>query len=232
MPLGWTRLRLKEMHLRVLFVWVAVIAVGQANADLVDLVRSAKNIAVIATIDSRLQGQRVGLTVFQNRAWQAPDAAVDANSTALEVLKAALKRDAKLVEGRDAKVFAPADASSSSDEELITRLAQLSASWDTDAILLLQSSTARDELGQTNQRLVGLGVYDRGPNRLAYCVLALRIFDRKAGRIVANENVRSRAVVAHRLLARSLGPIPRPPATNCAPVSHPGRQRRSERAIF
>jgi hypothetical protein len=177
----------------LVFVFLILIGVVTAFASSrpAEVVSAAKKLAVISAIDPGVNGQKVGITVFQNRQWTSDATGFDVNAVALATLQTSLKRGAKLIDGDTLGLIrkAKGTAVALEEKELGEKLAELGKEWSVDAILVIRSTASHDWIGGTNQTISPFGVYARAWVQ-TYCNLTLSTYDCATGRFSKEENVK------------------------------------------
>lgn len=158
-------------------------------------IAAAKSLAIISAVEPDFVGQEVGITSFGNEWWMSDQVGVDINAIILDTIKGRLKRDVKLVHGRDVKLrpdrkfeklYELKDYLESDEVKQANReaLAKLGREWGVDTILLIQSVQVSDWMRRTIAPVYGVGLFARsGAGRLCYAVLRVRVFDCATGEL-------------------------------------------------
>ncbi len=170
---------------------------GCATLDPIDKVPADKKVALVSAINPVMHGQKLGITIFENKEWTEENPDFDVNAVVLNAIKTNLNRDVKLVNGGDVGLLLKNKLDDSlffdsSPTELTQKLTALGREWQVDLILLVQSTKSRDWIYQTTASIEGFGHFSRfgfGRN-LAYGVFRIRVFDCKTGEFAGGDEVR------------------------------------------
>jgi hypothetical protein len=174
----------------------------------VDKIAPDKKVVVVSAIDPAMQGQKVGLTIFNSKQWIASDPGFSVNEVVLKAVKADLNRDVKLVDGKEINLIVKNEKNTGSvislafaysQPELAQKLATLGKDWQADIILIIQGASAQDWIYGTSAQLDGFGQYSRlGWDRMptfAYGCLWMRVFDCKTGNFARVIDVKNAQVL-------------------------------------
>jgi len=182
---------------------LAVVLTGCVTPVLPEKIAAAKSLAIISAVEPDVVGQTVGFTVFGNGWWMSNQVGVDTNAIILDTIKANLKRDVRLVHGREVgfyperqtenlgdlyKLLASEDTTKANRDALM----KFGREWGVEKILLIQSGQLRDWMRKTSVPIYGVGHFSGG-NNWVFAVLRLKVFDCATG------DFKSGAVVGHAL---------------------------------
>jgi hypothetical protein len=181
------------------FVLVAVISLclpGSRAAEVSSgVIAEADKAAVIIAIEPVVRGQWIGTSLVGRKDWQATDTGFNANEIALTVARGGLTREAQIVDGVGLRIPATSvetGAFPRGDDDLARKLGMFAETLDVDVVIAIQGTEAIDWITRTTQPFRGGGVYTRGVigNRrsYAYNALSMRIYSRKARKIVNREH--------------------------------------------
>lgn len=184
LPLDGNRFHIFVMQKRPLLlaiVFFCLCMVGYGGPK--EVIHDAKTLVIVSAINPRINGMKVGVTVFQNGEWKGEEPGFDLNTTAVEQLKKALNRPAPVYNGRDCNFVRENDpaedgSSSKADQKILSEKA---ASWGADVVLLVKGGRKHDWLSNSSRRLEDTGVIERGIFVNAFCVLDLFLFETKSG---------------------------------------------------
>jgi hypothetical protein len=169
---------------------------GCATTGSIEKISPNQKVAVISAIDPVMRGHKLGFTIFEIKNWTAEHPGFDVNAVVLNAVKVNLNRDAKLVNGKDVGLLLKNEYLDtifidSPPAGLTEKLTALGREWQVDLIILIQTTTSDDWIGETNQRIEGFGHYARfsfGRN-LVYGAFWVSVFDCKTGQFTGGDAV-------------------------------------------